>query len=226
MNIALRLSLSVVVAAAAVAAAVAPAAAQPVQMRPVHPVVGAAESGFTPVSGFSSAPTAHLEMFTELAPAMPASARAALSRALQARGLTIAQASESYHQRGAVEHSRARLDAAVTPADAHPCDNDVCMDVYGSGLVVNEIDTQAYGGPFGPGGCTYGFAFLYKKGDFSTQYIEAESPKICAKSGQSGVYYAKFNAHNQGFPTHCPSESTAEAQWNYAPGRPEADVHS
>ena len=119
-----------------------------------------------------------------------------LARLLDASGNTIATAGWNPSS------------TQIQPLDAFGCDNwynqNVCIDLYGSGLHIDQWNTTAFG--------NWGCSTAYDQINGSSIH---NSPRICPSSGSSGVYYFYWTA-NRNF--H--DGDQACNQWSGAWGRP------
>lgn len=89
-------------------------------------------------------------------------------------GITAAVASAVVHGGAAKPAITA---SGALPASASGCNQDVCIDVEGSGTRVDTWSTQAFGNV----GCTEAF-YYWHEGDW-------EAPQICPDTSDPGVYW-------------------------------------
>ncbi|MGW7260525.1 hypothetical protein [Streptomyces sp. NPDC054834] len=101
----------------------------------------------------------------------------------------------------------------VGPASAHPCDDQVCMDITGTGLTVDKWTSTAAGNV----GCTIA------TGDWlhGTTYGAKHSGLICSDSSGPGIYYW---AH--GPKGHYPNGTEVCTYWDEISGYPCAEIHN
>lgn len=111
----------------------------------------------------------------------------------------------------------------VQPNDSgKKCSGSVCMNVYGTGLHVTNITTQAIGNQ----GCIKASYEIHSGTGGSGTLIRAfNSPNICPSSGSDGVYYANFHTSSYGMPVTCAGTSTASAGWQGYGSVPTATIH-